>query len=140
MTTSKLTLKLLVVDDHPDIREMLLMVFKWRGHTVEAAESVAAALALAAKQPFDLVVADWSLPDGTGADLMRQLKARYQMKGIVLSAYPPEQIAAQSREAGFSRIVDKVMHMDLIVKHVEEVAGWPSDNQPVLFTHLGVHA
>ncbi len=43
------------------------------GHTVETAGGVATASDLAGKQPFDLLVNDLGLPDGSGHDLMRTL-------------------------------------------------------------------
>ncbi len=123
MATDVVPLKLLVVDDHRDIREMLVMAFQWRGHAVVAAESVASALEAAGREPFDVVVSDWSLPDGTGADLMRQLKARHGLKGVVLSAYTAQQIGSEWRTAGFTRVVAKHADLENIAKAVEEVGG-----------------
>jgi CheY-like chemotaxis protein len=115
-------LKLLIVDDHPDIREMLATSFKWRGHLVDVAGSIADALALPSEKTFDLVISDWSLPDGTGGDLLKQLQARRPIKGIVLSAYTQGQIGEKSRAAGFSRVIDKFSNLETIVDAVEAVA------------------
>lgn len=58
-------MRCLLVDDEPGIREGLAMLLRRRGYeVVTAADCVGAAAALRA-QPFDVVVTDWRLPDGT---------------------------------------------------------------------------
>jgi CheY-like chemotaxis protein len=120
MVSENDALNLLIVDDHRDIREMLVMAFEFRGHRVVAAESVAAAVAAAGKEQFDVVVSDWSLPDGTGADLMLHLR-RQGLKGVVLSAYSAQQIGSEWRTAGFERVVAKYADLESIAGAVEEV-------------------
>jgi len=71
------------------------------GYVVRSAGTVADALELAAAEPFDVVVSDIGLPDASGYDLMRQLKARYGLHGIALSGYGMDEDARRSREAGF---------------------------------------
>jgi len=44
------------------------------GHTVESAGDVATALELAGQTAFDLLMSDLGLPDGSGHDLIRQLR------------------------------------------------------------------
>ena len=51
------------------------MVLTQEGHVVETAGDVATALELAGQQPFDLLVSDLGLPDGSGHDLMRGLRS-----------------------------------------------------------------
>jgi CheY-like chemotaxis protein len=55
----------------------------------------------AAAQPFDLVISDLGLPDGTGIDLMAELSSAYGLRGIALSGYGMEEDIARGREAGF---------------------------------------
>ena len=54
---------------------MMRMVLTADGHTIETAGDVATALELAGRQAFDLLVSDLGLPDGSGHDLMRQLRS-----------------------------------------------------------------
>ena len=56
---------------------------------------------LAAEQ-FDVLVSDLGLPDGTGYDLMKQIRHRPEIKGIALSGYGMEEDVRQSSEAGFA--------------------------------------
>ena len=50
-------------------------LLKSRGHEVQTAGDVATALDLAGRSHFDLLISDLGLPDGSGHDLMRQLRA-----------------------------------------------------------------
>ena len=71
------------------------------GHAVATAESVATGLKIVETQPIDLVISDLGLPDGSGLDLMRQIKKRYGLKGIALSGFGMESDLRNSRDAGF---------------------------------------
>jgi PAS domain S-box-containing protein len=96
-------LRILLVEDHADTREALADLLRMYGHEVTVAGSLAAALALAATERFDLVVSDLGLPDGSGLDLMPQIRALspYDVKGICLTGYGMEEDIRKSREAGF---------------------------------------
>ncbi len=71
------------------------------GHDVNTAQDLRSARALAASREFDLVVSDLGLPDGTGFDLMRELRDLYGLKGIAVSGYGMEEDLRRSRESGF---------------------------------------
>ena len=57
----------------------------------------------------EAVQAPLGLPDGSGLDLMRQLHARYGMRGIALSGYGMDEDVSRSRAAGWVRSVGVVM-------------------------------
>ena len=61
--------RILLVDDDPDVRPLLEHIIVADGHKVTAAESLKVARILLAKQPFDLLVTDVNLPDGSGLTL-----------------------------------------------------------------------
>lgn len=94
--------RILLVEDHPDTSNMLNRLLSINGFCVHVAGSKATALAAAADQPFDLVVSDIGLPDATGYELMRELSARYGLRGIALTGYGMDEDIEQSREAGFA--------------------------------------
>ncbi len=71
------------------------------GHEVSTAVDLRSARVLAASGEFDLVVSDLGLPDGSGFDLMRELRDQYGLKGIAVSGYGMEEDLRRSREAGF---------------------------------------
>jgi signal transduction histidine kinase len=64
--------RVLLVEDHPDSREFMQALLESDGHRVDVAEDVVAATALLdkPKQPYDVVVSDIGLPDGSGWDLI----------------------------------------------------------------------
>ncbi|NYI07917.1 response regulator transcription factor [Allostreptomyces psammosilenae] len=66
---------LLVVDDEPNLRELLSATLRFAGFTVTSAASGAEALRLAAATPPDLVLLDVMLPDMDGFEVLRRLRA-----------------------------------------------------------------
>ncbi|MEO6568381.1 MAG: ATP-binding protein [Opitutaceae bacterium] len=94
-------LRLLVVEDHVTTLKALANLLERDGHRVTTAANVAEALAAAATNTFDLVISDLGLPDGTGTELMEQLRDRYHLRGIALSGYGMEEDLARSSAAGF---------------------------------------
>ena len=67
-------LRILLVEDHGVTAKMMQMVLTSDGHTVKSAGDVATALELAGQQSFELLMSDLGLPDGSGHDLMRELR------------------------------------------------------------------
>ena len=101
--TETRSLRILLVEDHPDTLLVLLKLLEKWGHVVTAAASSRKALELVSgQQKFDLLISDLGLPDGSGLDIMRQAKERSGLPGIALSGYGAEEDIRQSREAGFS--------------------------------------
>jgi DNA-binding response OmpR family regulator len=75
---------ILVVDDEPDVREVLEEYLGGQGYSVVGAESAAAARTAAAKQPIDLVLVDIHMPGEDGLSLARHLRERYAKIAIVM--------------------------------------------------------
>jgi PAS domain S-box-containing protein len=95
------SLRLLVVEDHEPTSVVLSRLLTRAGHHVTLATTVAGALATAHSQTFDFVVSDLGLPDGTGHDVMEQLRDLYGLRGIALSGYGMEEDLRRSEQAGF---------------------------------------
>ncbi|MHB1038040.1 MAG: hybrid sensor histidine kinase/response regulator [Pirellulales bacterium] len=124
---------ILLVEDHGATAKMLKVVLTAAGHSVETAGDVATALELAAGQPFDLLLSDLGLPDGSGQDLMRQLRSRgFKFPAIALSGYGREEDVARSYQAGFVAHLAKPSSLEVILGTiaavgpaavVEEIAG-----------------
>ena len=75
---------ILIVDDEPDVREVLEEYFVSQGYAVLGAESAAAAKALAAQHPIDLALVDIHMPGEDGLSLARHLRERYAKIAIVM--------------------------------------------------------
>src|SRR5205814_4217557 len=78
-------LRILLVDDHQDTCTALERLLVPRGHLVAAAHNVRSAMETAARSPFDLLISDIALPDGTGTELMTYLRAISRIPGIAIS-------------------------------------------------------
>jgi len=93
--------RILLVEDHDDTRQMLSMLLSNFGCKVTAVPSVQQAVDLASAQDFDLLVSDIGLPDGSGMDVMRQIRIRQNIPGIALSGFGQDEDVERSRQAGF---------------------------------------
>src|SRR6185436_16512636 len=99
---AKAPLRILLVEDHAETALLLKSILESSGHSVAIAGDVNSAIAQAEGAPFDIVVSDIGLPDGTGYDLMKQLHQRYELPGIALTGYGMDEDLQLSREAGFA--------------------------------------
>jgi PAS domain S-box-containing protein len=93
--------RILVVDDHEPTRLTLQRLLTRRGYAVTSCASLATARSAVAGQPPDLLLCDIGLPDGTGYELMRELRRTHTFPGIALSGYGMEDDIAQALAAGF---------------------------------------
>ena len=80
------------------------------------------ALESASSKNFDLMISDLGLPDGSGLDLVRELRRRgSKLKAIALSGYGREEDVKRSREAGFDAHLTKPVEVDTLIEAVEKV-------------------
>ncbi|MDQ7997036.1 MAG: chemotaxis response regulator CheY [Luteibacter sp.] len=78
-------MKILVVDDFSTMRRIvrnLLVELGFTNTLIQEAEDGNAALALLRSQPIDLVVTDWNMPNMTGIDLLRAIRADAGLKSL----------------------------------------------------------
>jgi len=118
--------RILIVEDHADSAVMLTRLLKRNGYEVATTHKVAESLEVAkahdeAGEPFHLVVSDLGLPDGTGYELMRQLKDTHQLRGIALSGYSQADDVRRAMEAGFSRHLTKPIDFDKLKAAINEL-------------------
>src|SRR5215210_130226 len=111
---SQRPLRLLVVEDHGPTLDVLASLLQVARHQVKTAQDVATARQLAETHVFDLVLSDLGLPDGSGLDLMIELRERYGLEGIAVSGYGMEDDLDRSREAGFREHLVKPVTLDQI--------------------------
>ena len=119
-------LRLLIVEDHADTALLLKRLLEASGFVVETAGTVAEALTAADSAHFDVLVSDLGLPDGTGCDLMRQMRERHPLKGIAMSGYGMEEDVRRSREAGFSEHLVKPVDISSLERAILNVVSQTS--------------
>ena len=120
------SLRILLVDDHPDTCAALERLLTLRGHSVVAAHSMRTALAAAARDSFDLLISDVGLPDGNGMDLLRYLRAMRPIRGIAISGFGMDADVSKSLEAGFAEHLVKPVKLEKLeaaMQHAMSGAG-----------------
>lgn len=112
---------LLVVDDEPEVRRALVRVLRHAGFGVESCSDGRAATELLAKQRFDAVVTDISMPDMTGVDLLRHVRGRdADLPVILVTGGPDIQTAIQAIEYGVYRYLVKPVDPGELVGIIEK--------------------
>src|SRR5207248_1273469 len=122
--------RILLVEDNGDTLRVLTRLLRSRGYKVSAAESMAAALAEAAREPFDVLVSDIGLPDGSGLELMRTLSAERPVPGIALSGFGMEDDLRKSREAGFAIHLTKPVDFASLEEAIRRIVGRTMSSGP----------
>lgn len=93
--------RVLLVEDHAPTRQVLAHLLANRACAVVSASTVAEALACARRECFEVLVSDIGLPDGTGYELMAELRERHGTVGIALTGFGMEEDVSRSQAAGF---------------------------------------
>ncbi|MGP0064111.1 MAG: PAS domain-containing protein, partial [Isosphaeraceae bacterium] len=115
--------RVLFVEDHADTARAMARLLERCGYQVDWADCVAEALRLAAERPFDVVVSDLGLPDGSGYELMRILKDRYGARGIALSGFGMEGDILRGRESGFLEHLVKPVDVGTLDQAIRGIVG-----------------
>jgi CheY-like chemotaxis protein len=113
---------ILLVEDNADTLRILAQMFRKWGYTVRTADCVQSALAEAAKGPFDLLVSDLGLPDGSGLEIMHQVKNLYGISGVAISGFGTEDDIRQSHAAGFEEHLVKPVTINALRETVQRVS------------------
>jgi CheY-like chemotaxis protein len=103
-------LRVLVVDDDPDMRVLASRVLTKAGYIVSEASGGLEALAILGKNAPDLMLLDISMPDLSGIEVLQILRSKLELAAlpvIVLTAYGDEDITRESFAAGATDFVSK---------------------------------
>ena len=114
---------ILLVDDDPDTVFSLKRLLERRGFRVLTASDCAGALEVAREEKIDAVISDVGLPDGSGAELMSQLRDRHGLKGIALSGYGMESDIERSIASGFAAHFTKPLNFPAMLRALDELLG-----------------
>jgi two-component system, NarL family, response regulator DevR len=117
-TTLPSVLRLLVVDDHEVVRQGLVALLERRAafSVVAQAGTVAGAIEAARTYRPDLVIMDIRLPDGSGIEATREIRAENPaIRVLMLTSYPDEEAVFAAIMAGASGyLLKKIRGRDLI--------------------------
>ncbi len=121
-------LRVLVVDDEPDARDLLAVVLRQRGAAVTIADSALAALDALNTNSFDILISDIQMPEVDGYELIRRLRASEAgqdkfIPAVALTAHVRPKDRARVLAAGFQMHVSKPVSAAELVIGVGSLAG-----------------
>lgn len=122
--TLKQTIRVLLIDDHAVVLAGLrLMLSTEAGIEVAGqAEHAEAALALLARERFDVALLDINLDGASGLDLLKHLRTQYPgMAVLMLSIYPEDMYAVRALRLGAAGYLNKGMRIETLVEAVRKV-------------------
>ena len=85
-SSRKLRLSVLVVDDVPDVTEMIALFLRHAGYDVATADSATTALQLANERTFNVIISDIGMPEMNGYELAESLRRHVDYQGIPIIA------------------------------------------------------
>jgi DNA-binding response OmpR family regulator len=108
--------RILIVDDEELVCWSLMKVLQKAGFQVVVAHTAQAAIEAFLDCPADLLISDLNLPDLSGDDLARQVRAlRPACKVIIISAFGEEEAKCRARKAGAAEFLDKPLSLPEII-------------------------
>jgi DNA-binding NtrC family response regulator len=104
---------LLIVDDEASLRDFLAIVFEDEGWEVATAASLEEARRAVQKREPDLILCDLMMPDGSGIDLLRELKTQGLASPVIMiTAYTSTKSAVDALKAGAHDYIAKPFDID----------------------------
>lgn len=112
--------RVLLVDDHPIVREGIarILAFRISGLHIAEAEDGPGAIEQLRGAPFDLVLLDLTLPGDSGLSLLRRLRREFVVPILVVSMHPADQFAQRALQAGAAGYVAKDSDPEEVVRAV----------------------
>jgi two-component system response regulator PilR (NtrC family) len=121
--------KILIVDDEPDIRELLEITLGRMKLDTQSARNVSEAREWLAQEPFDLCLTDMRLPDGTGLELVQHIQQRHpQVPVAMITAYGSLETAINALKAGAFDFLTKPVDLTRLRELVASALRLPTAN------------
>jgi two-component system response regulator PilR (NtrC family) len=123
--------KVLVIDDEPDLLELLELTLSRMGLDTIRAESVAEAIRLLDREPFDLCLTDMRLPDGEGLRVVEHINQKgLDVPVAVITAYGSAENAVAALKAGAFDYLAKPVALEQLRALVKQALKVPDKPQP----------
>lgn len=121
-------LRVLIVDDEPDVRELLTTTIEGSGAKAIAVSSVLEAIETLEQLQPDVLISDIGMPLEDGYSLIRQVRNREAERGgllpaLALTAYAREEDCRQALDSGFQKYLSKPVDTNQLVMVVANLAG-----------------
>jgi DNA-binding NtrC family response regulator len=112
--------RILVVDDEKSVAEALELILKHAGHQVLTAQSLIEASRILDERNIDLVITDLRLADGSGIDLIKQIKSETRDTEVILmTAYGSLDVTIEAIKLGAYYYIEKPYTPDFLCALVE---------------------
>jgi CheY-like chemotaxis protein len=115
-------LRVFVVEDHQDTRDVLCLLLGMLGHEVLTARSMQEALLRIPSAHCDVLLTDIGLPDGSGWDLLGLLGDSSPHYSLAMSGYGMNSDVEKSQSAGFRHHLVKPLGPERLNEYLEEAA------------------
>lgn len=113
--------RILVVEDHCDTLRSMKLLLTRLGYEVLTAENMIDALRVAEEHEFDILLSDIGLPDGSGLELLKRIRAIRDIPALALSGFGMDEDIERSRDAGFSDHLTKPVSIDRLRAAIAEL-------------------
>jgi CheY-like chemotaxis protein len=125
-SSRSLKYRVLIVDDVPDVTEMIGLFLKHAGYEVATADSAPAALQLAKEKVFDMIISDIGMPEMNGYEFAESLRSRAEYQGIPIIAvtgYSEYDDRGRALQSGFNAHLIKPIDPAELLKLMDELLG-----------------
>ena len=125
----------LIVDDEPDIRELLEITLGRMNIETKSAENLAQAQSLLTQYRFDLCLTDMQLPDGNGIELVKSIQENFsQIPVAVITAFGSVDTAISALKSGAFDFVSKPVDLPHLRSLIETALKLTDKTQPTQAT------
>ena len=122
--------RVLIVDDEPDIRELLEITLLRMGLETRSAENYSEATRLLHDESFDLCLTDMKLPDGDGIALVEHIQQHYpNTPTAVITAHGSIDLAIKAMKCGAFDFVSKPVSLETLRNLIDKALTLPSSPQ-----------
>ena len=116
--------KILIVDDDPNIRQVLTEIITVYGYQAISAESAKEAIALLAKEKINLIMLDIQMPDISGDQFLDFIRKKgFKTPVVVVSAHIDKEMARQLGAAGANGMIIKPFEVDRVIDVMNQALG-----------------
>jgi len=113
--------KVLVVEDDPVNRNLIVAGLGQRGYGVEAVESAELGLEARKIKPYDVLLVDFMLPEKNGVDFVREVRKTDDKVGIVMmTSLQPDKLSESIEGLGVWAVIDKPVDLPQLQEKINE--------------------
>ena len=118
----------LIIDDEPDICELIEITLNRMGLNTRSAGNLADAYNLINSEPFDLCLTDMRLPDGDGIEMVQFIQQKHpDIPVAVFTAHGNMELAVKALKAGAFDFVSKPVDIQILRSLVSAATALPQD-------------